>query len=818
MANAPAALSSVSADSDGPILKMTGITKRFPGVRALENAHLEIGADEIHALLGENGAGKSTLLKILSGAHAADAGTIELFGEPVSFASPHDAQRAGIVTIYQEFTLAPDMTIAENVFIGREPGSRLFVSWRRLAEDTRAITDKIGLKRDPMTQVRDLSVAEQQLVEIARALAMRSKPIVRDEPTSALSEAEVANPARIIRTLKAEGLSIIFVTHRLEEVFRLCDRYTVLRDGHYVASGRVADTNVDAIIRMMVGRDVGALYGERPIPEHGKVALEIEGLTRRRNARDPNAIELIGISLKAHHGEILGLAGLVGAGRTETARAIFGADAFDHGAIRVDGAEVRFSSPRDAMSHGIGLVPEDRKKQALFLSLAIRTNITIAAQDEVSRGWFIDEKKEGVLIDEFRKLLSIRMASPEQAAGQLSGGNQQKIVLARWLALRPRILIVDEPTRGIDIGSKVEVHNLLIDMAKQGIAVIVISSELPEILAVSDRIVTMREGRVTGEIARTKARLEAAEDKGVDVFGFVARFAPTLFLIVLMLLFAIIEPRFLSSINLFNVMRQISITGLLAIGMTFVILTAGIDLSIGSLLAFAGLVAAAVEKGGLENRFTVGEGGVGYGWGAAALAAIAVGIAGGYLQGLAITRLKVPPFVVTLGGMSAFRGAALLFAAGGPISGFQPSFTWWGQGKIGPVPIPVIIFLAAAGLAHITLRYTRYGRQVYAVGGNPEAARLSGLNVNRVIASVYVIMGFFAGLGSFVLAARLNSAEAVAGTGYELTVIASILIGVLLNGLVLMNVSSYIQQIVIGVIIVLAVAFDTFAKSRRRRI
>ena len=311
---------------------------------------------------------------------------------------------------------------------------------------------------------------------------------------------------------------------------------------------------------------------------------------------------------------------------------------------------------------------------------------------------------------------------------------------------------------------------------------------------------------------------EPSRSQGVDVFGFVARFAPTLFLIALMALFAIIEPRFLSSINLFNVMRQVSITGLLAIGMTFVILTAGIDLSVGSLLAFAGLVAAAVEKGGLENRFTVGEGGVGYGWGAAALAAIAVGIAGGYLQGLAITRLKVPPFVVTLGGMSAFRGAALLFAAGGPISGFQPSFTWWGQGKIGPVPIPVIIFLAAAALAHITLRYTRYGRQVYAVGGNPEAARLSGLNVNRVIASVYVIMGFFAGLGAFVLAARLNSAEAVAGTGYELTVIGSILIGVLLNGLVLMNVSSYIQQIVIGVIIVLAVAFDTFAKSRRRKV
>src|SRR5271163_394893 len=394
MANAPAALSSAPATLNRPILKMTGISKRFPGVLALEGVHLEVGQAEIHALLGENGAGKSTLLKVLSGAHNADSGEIELYGQPVAFATPHDAQRAGIVTIYQEFTLAPDMTIAENVFIGREPGSRLFVSWRRLAEDTRAITDKIGLKRDPMTQVRDLSVAEQQLVEIARALSMRSKIIVMDEPTSALSEAEVANLARIIRTLKAEGLSIIFVTHRLEEVFRLCDRYTVLRDGHYVGSGRVADTNVDAIIRMMVGRDVGALYGERPIPEHGAVALEVEGLTRRRSARDPHAIELVNVSLRAHHGEILGLAGLVGAGRTETARAIFGADRFDAGSIAIEGKEVRFLTPRDAMSHGIGLVPEDRKKQALFLSLAIRTNMSIAAQEQVSRGWFIDEGRE----------------------------------------------------------------------------------------------------------------------------------------------------------------------------------------------------------------------------------------------------------------------------------------------------------------------------------------------------------------------------------------------------------------------------------------
>lgn len=334
--------------------------------------------------------------------------------------------------------------------------------------------------------------------------------------------------------------------------------------------------------------------------------------------------------------------------------------------------------------------------------------------------------------------------------------------------------------------------------------------------------------------ARSDARPAAAK----DLFGFAARFAPLIFLILLMAVFTLAEPRFLTPVNLFNIARQVSVTGLLAIGMTFVILTAGIDLSIGSLLAFAGLVAAAVAKGGLSDRFTVGDATIGYGWPLAALAAILVGVVGGFLQGFAITRLKVPPFVVTLGGMSVFRGAALLFAAGGPISGFDAGFSWWGQGKIGQVPVPVIIFLICATAAHIVLTYSRFGRRVYAVGGNPEAARLSGLNVNAIICMVYVIMGFFGGLCAFVLSARLNSAEAVAGTGYELTVIASVviggtslfggvgtifgtvigslLIGVLLNGLVILNVSSYIQQIIIGVIIVLAVAFDTFAKSRRR--
>jgi len=492
-----------------PLLRMAGISKSFPGVQALSDVTLAVAPGEIHALLGENGAGKSTLLKILAGAQPPDEGTITFAGEAVTFESPHAAQLKGIVTIYQEFTLAPNMTICENVFIGREPGSRLFVNWRRMAEETRALTRRLGLDADPMTMVRELSVAEQQLVEIARALSMKSRLIVMDEPTSALSQAEVEKLFRIVRDLRAEGISIIFVTHRLEEVIEICDGYTVLRDGRFVATGRVADTDVDGIIRMMVGREVNALFHHREDVTAGEVALAVEGISRRGSSKDPSATVLADVSFAVRRGEILGIAGLVGAGRTEVARAIFGADPFDSGRIVIEGQPVRITSPQAAIRHGIGLVPEDRKQQALFLSLAIRMNLSMASLDRLSRwGLFVSEARENALVEEYRKALSIRMAGPEQIVANLSGGNQQKVVLARWLALQPKVLIVDEPTRGIDIGAKVDVHNLLFEMARSGIAVIAISSELPEVLAVSDRIVTMREGRVTGEIARNDATEE----------------------------------------------------------------------------------------------------------------------------------------------------------------------------------------------------------------------------------------------------------------------------------------------------------------------
>jgi inositol transport system ATP-binding protein len=492
-----------------PFLRMSGISKRFPGVQALDDVTFEVAPGEIHALLGENGAGKSTLLKILSGAQQPDAGHISLGGASVKLASPHDAQRLGIVTIYQEFTLAPNMSVAENVFIGREPGAGPFVNWRKMAEDTRAITDRLGLGLRPRALVRDLSVAEQQMVEIARALSMRSRLIVMDEPTSALSAAEVDKLYRIVRDLKSQGISIIFVTHRLEEVMKVCDRYTVLRDGRLAGGGNVAETTIDGLIRLMVGRQIDALFAHRDSANAGDVALKVEGLSRRGDAQDRTATVLDNVSLEVRRGEILGIAGLVGAGRTEMARAVFGADPFDSGTVFVDGEPVAIRTPQDAIRHGIGLVPEDRKQQALFLSLGVRINLSMAAHGRIlTARVFIDEAAERRMVEDFRKSLNIRMASQDQIIANLSGGNQQKVVLARWLALRPKVLIVDEPTRGIDVGAKVEVHNLLFELARAGIAVIAISSELPEVLAISDRIVTMREGRVTGEISRKDASEE----------------------------------------------------------------------------------------------------------------------------------------------------------------------------------------------------------------------------------------------------------------------------------------------------------------------
>lgn len=491
------------------LLRMTGISKGFPGVQALDNVDFAVASGQVHALLGENGAGKSTLLKILAGAQPPDTGTITFAGQTVQLSDPMAAQQLGIVTIYQEFNLVPTLSVAENIYIGREPVRFGLVDWRRMNEDAARILNEVGLKMEPHRLVSDLSVAEQQMVEIARALSMESRLIVMDEPTSALSDTEVLRLFEIVAELKVRGISIIFVTHRLEEVLRICDAMTVLRDGQLVGEAKVGDITIDDIIRMMVGRDVDHHQGRQRTRPKSKPILEVTGLASAGDLLDPHATRLVDINLQLHSGEILGLAGLVGAGRTELARALFGADPFDEGTIKINGEVIEITSPSDAIEAGIGLVPEDRKQQALFLALAVRANLAITAIDSISGALgLVNGKAERELVQQFGDRLQIKMAGPEQQIATLSGGNQQKVVLARWLALEPSILIVDEPTRGIDVAAKAEVHQLIDDLATAGMAVIVISSELPEILRLSDRIVTMREGRMTGEVMRAEATEE----------------------------------------------------------------------------------------------------------------------------------------------------------------------------------------------------------------------------------------------------------------------------------------------------------------------
>jgi len=499
----------VEAQPRVPLLRMDGISKHFPGVQALKSVNLEVYPGECVALVGENGAGKSTLMKVLSGVYAPDAGQIFLDGQPVILSSPHQAQQAGVSIIYQEFNLFPNLTVEENVFVGREPANSGFVRWRRLRIKTKALLDQLGVRLDPSAIVRNLSVAEQQMVEIAKALSYNARIVVMDEPTSALTETEVKALYEIIRSLTARGLAVIFISHRVEEVFAISNRVSVLRDGQNVGDLVTANTTPEQVVHLMVGRKLSDLFQKEGMAAGGKPVLEIRGLSRTGTARDEAAIVLNDVNLTVHAGEIVGLAGLVGSGRTELARAIFGADKFDRGEILVDGKAIAIKTPQDAIRHGIGLVPEDRKLQALVLQLAVRENISLASLDQLSHLGFIRLPAERRMAREFVQALQIRTPSLEQRAVNLSGGNQQKVVISKWLALKPKALILDEPTRGVDIGAKAEVHQLMNQLAQRGVAILMISSELPEILGMSDRVLVMRQGHITGELSRTEATQEA---------------------------------------------------------------------------------------------------------------------------------------------------------------------------------------------------------------------------------------------------------------------------------------------------------------------
>jgi rhamnose transport system ATP-binding protein len=484
-----------------PLLTLEHAQKSFGAVHALEDGDIALHAGEVHGLVGENGAGKSTLVKILAGVHRPDAGRLLLDGDEVIFDNAKQSQAAGIAIIFQEPTLFPDLSVAENIFVGEQPLKRFRrIDGRRMRREAAAVFDRLGVRLDPDRLARGLSIADQQLVEIAKALTTNARVIVMDEPTAALTTSEVDRLFRIVETLRSHGNAVLFISHRLEEIFAICQRVTVMRDGRHVLTQPVGELTTQSVIRAMVGRDMAAMFPKVP-GQTGRVVLEVDRLTREGVFTD--------VSFEVRSGEIVALAGLVGAGRSEVARAVFGIDRWDAGSVEIDGRSLPAGSPTAAMAAGIALVPEDRRQQGLVMDFSIERNIALASLGEIRKGGVIPRGAERSFAKDWALKLQLKYGRLSNPVWTLSGGNQQKAVLAKWLARKPSLLIVDEPTRGIDVGTKAEVHRLLSELAAQGVAVLMISSELPEVLGMADRIVVLFEGRVMREFTRSEATEDA---------------------------------------------------------------------------------------------------------------------------------------------------------------------------------------------------------------------------------------------------------------------------------------------------------------------
>ncbi|MGW9557948.1 sugar ABC transporter ATP-binding protein [Nocardiopsis sp. NPDC055551] len=484
-----------------PVLSLADVSKAFGNVRALRNMSLELHPGEIHALVGENGAGKSTLVKTLAGVHRPDHGRVLVDGARVEFTAPADAQRAGVAVIYQEPTLFPDLSVTENIFVGRQPRTRWGTTDKaRMRRLTREAFTRLGVEVDPERPARGLSIADQQLVEIAKAITRDARALIMDEPTAALSGVEAERLFRVARSLRDAGAALLFISHRFDEVFALSDRVTVVRDGSFVSCDPTGDLEVDTVVRRMVGRDVDDLYPKQEAVI-GETVLEVEGLTRQGVFAD--------VSFTVRAGEIVALAGLVGAGRSEVVRAVFGVDRYDLGAVRVHGRPLPAGRPKAAMAAHMALVPEDRRQQGLVMESSIARNATATRRRPLSRAGLLTSRAENEAAHHWGERLRLKFGDLADTVSTLSGGNQQKVVLAKWLSTEPRILFVDEPTRGIDVGTKAEVHRLLTTLAGEGVAVVMVSSELPEVLGMADRVLVMHEGRLTAELDRSEATEES---------------------------------------------------------------------------------------------------------------------------------------------------------------------------------------------------------------------------------------------------------------------------------------------------------------------
>ncbi|MDQ0475174.1 ATP-binding cassette domain-containing protein [Labrys wisconsinensis] len=833
---APAALGTYA-------LELKGIDKSFPGVRALKGASFACLPGEVHALMGENGAGKSTLMRIIAGVWKPDAGGILVGGKPVRITGPRHAQDLGIAMVYQDTRLVPDLDVAQNIWLGREPGGPAFVDRRAMEGRARAILDRLGFPLDLARPLRELTVAERQIVEIARALTTDPAVLILDEPTSALDAAEIQHLFAIVRQLAAAGTAVIFISHRLPEVFAIADRITVLKDGEVVGTVPREAVDHDRLVAMMVGRELALAYPPRAA-ELGAVRLAATDFA------SPGRFEDVGFAVRA--GEILGLGGIQGNGQGDVARALFGLLP-RQGQVILDGAPARIGSPAAAIRAGIVYVPGERHRDGLFMPHSIRENIALPHLRSWAGLGVVPASRERAVVAGAMERFAVKASSAEQAVATLSGGNQQKVVLGRWTVGEPGIYIFENPTRGVDVATKLEIYRRIRGLAEAGAAVLLVSSDLLELIGLSDRILVFSRGRIVDEVRGADATEERIVGSAVEAGGrhagaladagraasesrgrswpVASRYGGAALLLLLVAILCAVAAQisgfFLSPANLANIASQVAPLALVALGQLCVVLIGGIDLSVGPLIS---LVTAVVSTVAVEE----GGGGVVL----AVLAGLAAGALVGLTNALLIVRLRIPDLIATLATYSVAFGLALIVrpSPGGLVSeSFLDAFT----GQAGPVPIAALAVVALFAVAEAMLLRGRLGQRLYAVGSSAEAARVVGIDTGRVRALAYVFCALCAAAAGLLVTARIGSGDPQAGASFTLasvtavvvggasvfggrgtavgTLIGAVAVGVMQNALNLMHVSAYYQYVWTGGLTLLAVAGYSLRARRRPR-